>query len=545
MRVPRILITDNLAPEGVDLLREHAEVEVAPTLTEDELIARLAGFDALIVRSATKVTKRVIDAADTLRVVGRAGVGVENIDLDAATRRGIVVVNSPAGNTLAAAELTIAMMLALARRIPHAHASTQRGEWKRAAFLGRQLHGKVLGIVGLGRVGIEVAVRTRAFGMTLLGYDPYLSPERAKELGVESVDLPTLYQRADFITLHCALTKETRQLINRQSLGQMKRGVYLINCARGEIVDEAALAEALQNGRVSGAALDTFEREPPIGSPLLALDTEVGQGCPTYNLVLTPHLGASTAEAQVEVAVDLAQQVLDALAGRVPRYALNLPPIAPEQRAFMEPFLTLAERMGALHSQLAQGAVERVELAYAGDLVARPTEAVKCAFLKGLLQPMMEETVNWVNAPLLAQSRGIVVRESKTDEHEDYQSLVTATVITALGGRELQGTVFGRREPRLVSLDSRRISLVPEGTVLLVWNYDRPGMIGSIGTLLGEAKVNIANMEVGRADAGVTAVMALMVDSPVPQPVIDAIATRDGILTVKQVDFRSESTLCS
>lgn len=523
----RILVTDNLAPEGVDLLRAAHEVEVTGTLGEDELAQRLAGADALVVRSATKVTRMVIDAADALRVIGRAGVGVENIDVAAATRKGIIVVNSPAGNTLAAAELTIGMMLGLARRIPHAHLSVKGGEWKRSAFLGRQLHGKTLGIIGLGRIGTEVAKRAKSFGMNLIGYDPFLSADRAKDLGIESMELPGVYRAADFITIHCSLTHETRHLINRQSLGQMKRGVYLINCARGEIVDEAALAEALQSGRVSGAAIDTFEKEPPIGSPLLLLD----------NVIVTPHLGASTAEAQVEVAVDIAQQVLDALAGRAPRYAINMPPIAPEQREFMEPFLALAEKMGTLHTQLAQGMMERVELTYTGEIGGRATEAVKCAFLRGLLQPMIEETVNWVNAPLIAESRGIKVREHKTTAHEDYNNLVTATVITPFGGRELQGTVFGRHEPRIVSIDSRRISLVPEGHTLLVWNYDRPGMIGMIGTLLGEKHINIANMEVGRTDIGGMAVMALTVDSPVPPEVIEAIAGQEKIIAVKQVDF--------
>lgn len=525
--MPKILVTDQLAPEGVDLLRRSAEVLELPTVDEDQLIAQLADCDALVVRSATRVTRRVLEAAPQLRVVGRAGVGTDNIDLEAATQRGIIVVNSPAGNTLAAAELTIAMMLALARRIPHAHASVKAGEWKRSAFLGRQLHGKTLGLIGLGRIGTEVARRSRALGMTLIGSDPFLSAERAQDMGIELVELSDLYRNSDFISLHCSLTAETRQLINRRSLGQMKRGVYLINCARGELVDEAALAEALQSGRVSGAALDTFEHEPPVGSPLLELE----------NVIVTPHLGASTAEAQIEVAVEVAQQVLEALAGRAPRYAINMPPVPPEQRAFMDPFLLLAERLGVLHTQLAQGAVERVELTYAGEIGGRATEALKCAFLRGLLQPMIEETVNWVNAPLIAATRGIRIREHKTTENEDYNNLITATVITPLGARELQGTVFGRREPRLVSIDNRRISLVPEGHVLLVWNYDRPGMIGMIGSLLGKAQVNIANMEVGRTDIGGTAVMALMIDSAVPAGVIDAIAAQDQIIAVKPVDF--------
>jgi D-3-phosphoglycerate dehydrogenase len=307
----------------------------------------------------------------------------------------------------------------------------------------------------------------------------------------------------------------------------MKDGVYLLNCARGELVDEAGLAEALRSGKVAGAALDTFENEPPAGSPLLELD----------NVIATPHLGASTAEAQVEVAVDIARQVLDALAGRPPRYAVNMPPVAPEEREFMEPFLNLCEKLGLLHARIAQGAVERVELSYAGEIAQHQTDALKCAFLRGLLQSTLEENLNWVNAPLIADRRGIGVREHKTSRQDDYSSSVTAVVATMFGGRELKGSVFGRHEPRIVSIDSRRISVVPQGHLLLVWNQDKPGMIGRIGTLLGEAQVNIAGMEVGRAEIGGTAVMALTVDSPVPDEIIDTIARLDKIMAVKQVDF--------
>lgn len=528
--MPKVLISDDIARAGVEILKKVARVDVQTGLKEEQLVERIGDYDGLVVRSQTKVTRRVIEAAGNLKIIGRAGVGVDNIDVAAATERGILVVNSPAGNTVAVAELTLGLMIALVRRIPAADLHVRSQQWKRSQFTGKQLYGKTLGIIGLGRVGTEVAKRTVAMGMKIVGFDPFISQERAQELHIQLMnDVNEVFRQADFLTLHVPLTRDTRRLINRQTIALMKEGVYLLNLSRGEIVDEAALVDALQSGKVAGAALDVFEREPPTDSPLLRFD----------NVVVTPHIGASTEEAQTQVAVEVAQQIADVLQGRPPRNAVNMPGIPPELRERLEPYMRLAEKLGVLQAQFAEGRIERVELSYAGDLAEFDTQPLKRAFLRGLMQPFMREAVNYVNAPLIAEQRGIRVSEHKTSAHEDYVNLiVTKVATTAQSQSEMSGTVFGKGEPRIVSLHGYHIDLVPEGFVLFVHNYDVPGMIGKVGTILGNANVNIAGMQVGRITIGGKAIMALSVDSPVPEEVMQQILdASEGIIAVKQVDF--------
>jgi D-3-phosphoglycerate dehydrogenase len=527
--MPKVLVSDDIAREGVEILERVAQVDVETGLREQELVERIGDYDALVVRSQTPVTRRVIEAGARLKIVGRAGVGVDNVDVAAATERGVIVVNSPAGNTVAVAELTLGLMIALVRRIPAADVHVRSQEWKRSQFMGKQLYGKTLGIIGLGKIGTEVAKRAATMGMDLIGFDPFITQERAQELGIELMDdVSDVFQQADFLTLHVPVTRDTRRLVNRQTMEMMKDGVYVLNLSRGEIVDEAALAEALESGKVAGAALDVFEREPPTDSPLLKFD----------NVIVTPHIGASTEEAQTQVAVEVAQQIADVLQGRSPRNAVNIPGIPPELRERLEPYMRLAEKLGVLQAQFAEGRIERVELSYAGDLAEFDTQPLKRAFLRGLMQPFMREAVNDVNAPLIAEQRGIRVSEHKTSAHEDYTNLIATKVATTASQSEMAGTVFGKSEPRIISLHGYHIDIVPEGYILFVHNYDVPGMIGKVGTILGNAGVNIAGMQVGRIAIGGKAVMALSVDSSVTEEVVQEILqASDGIIAVKQVDF--------
>ena len=527
----KVLVSDALSQEGLAALQEDRNVEVVAKtgLSAEDLKAEIADAHALLVRSATRVTADVIDAGRKLMVIGRAGVGVDNIDVEAATRRGIVVCNSPEGNTVAAAEHTWALILALARSIPAANASVAAGEWRGSAFMGVELLNKTLGVIGLGKIGSEVALRAGGFGMKVIGYDPFVSADRAARLGVETVELPALLARSDFITLHVSLTKDTRAMINADAIGKMKRGVRIINSARGGLIDEAALARALRKGRVAGAGLDVFEKEPPVGSPLIGLP----------NVVLTPHLGASTEEAQLKVAEDVAQQVLDVLHGKPARSAVNVLPVSAEALRRLEPYLPLAEKMGRLQGQLADGPLSAVEMIYAGQLAEEDARLLTPAFLKGLLQPILDEPVNLVNAALVAQSRGIRVVESRSRDTEDYVSLITSRVTTGRGERLIAGSLFGRSEPRIVRMDHYRVDFVPSGFMLVSMHIDKPGMIGKVGTLLGQHSINIASMHVGREQAkpGGPSVMVLALDSPVPPDVLERLRQVDGITTAALVEL--------
>ena len=527
----RVLVSDKLSEEGLAALRESPSVEVIVKTDLDPagLKKEIGLAHALLVRSATKVTAEIIEAAPNLMVIGRAGVGVDNIDVDAATKRGIVVCNSPEGNTVAAAEHTMALILALARNVPAAATSVAAGEWKRSAFLGVELLNKTLGVVGLGKIGSEVALRAGAFGMKVIGYDPFIAADQAARLGVEVVELPELFSRSDFITIHVPLTKDTQHLIGRETLATVKPGVRIINCSRGAVIDEAALAEAIKGGRVAGAGLDVFEREPPTDSPLLGLP----------NVVLTPHLGASTAEAQVKVAVDVAQQVVDVLEGRPARSAVNVIPVSPEVLRALQAYLPLAEKMGSLHGQLAERPIRSVELTYAGQLADEDSRLLTRAFLKGMLSPIIDEPVNLVNASVIAQARGLRVIESRSRQPEDYVSLITARVSADGSERTVSGTIFGRNEPRIVRIDTYRVDFAPFGHMLVSMHIDQPGMIGRVGTMLGEHKINIAGMHVGRArpQPGGLSVMVLALDGPIPQNVMELIRKVDGIETAQLVEL--------
>jgi D-3-phosphoglycerate dehydrogenase len=505
----RILVTEKIAPEGLLLLRERAEVDVLLDLDKAALFAVIGGYDALVVRSATKVTAELIAAGAQLRVIGRAGTGVDNIDVEAATRRGIAVVNAPASNNVAVAELTIGLLLGLARRIPQAHASTAAGKWERSAFTGWEVRGKTLGLVGLGRIGSEVARRARGLEMHVLAYDPVVSFDRAAQLGVEIVTLDELLTRADVVSIHVPLIDGTRNLFDAQRLTQMKRGAYLINASRGGIVDETALFQALESGQLGGAALDVFSEEPPRNSRLLDHP----------RVIATPHIGASSAEAQTHAGLDVADGVLAALAGETPRYAVNAPFVAPESWAVIAPYLTLARQMAALAMQLILEPVRSYDVEYCGELAEVDTQPIRLAVLQGLLSANSAERITPVNAPLIARERGMRISERSCHESESYAGLLVLKVHTADSVREFRGSVL-RGEPYIVQADGYWVNFVAGGNLLITYHRDRPGMIGTVGTVLGKADVNISGMYVGRLAPREQAMMVLTLDEPASPAVL-------------------------
>ncbi len=521
----KILVADGLDPEGMERLRAHADVVLREGLRPEELTAIIGDADAVIVRSRTRVGREAIDRAERLRVIARAGVGIDNVDVEAATRRGILVLNTPDSSTISTAEHTLAMMLALVRHIPAAYVAVSQGAWRRERFIGIELYGKTLGVVGLGKIGGEVASRAAALGMHVIAFDPYVSPDRAARVGADLVPLDTLLERSDLVTLHVPLTEGTRHLIGTAALARMLPGVRIINCARGGLIDEPALLAALQEGKVAGAALDVLEEEPPRDSALLRHP----------QVIVTPHLGASTAEAQRTIAVEVAEQVLAVLAGRPAKGAVNAPALREEVWQRLHPFIELMHVLGAVARQLAEGQVLGIELVYEGE-VAEETGPLQASFLMGLLKAISEEPVNVVNAALLARERGIGLSEQRREHSEDFSSLIRVRVETTRDPLLLGGTLFGRREPRITHLNDYRIDLVPASRMLFVWNVDRPGMIGRVGATLGTHQVNIAGMQVGRVVPGGTAVMVLTVDSPVPAAAVQDIARIDGITAVKVVD---------
>ncbi|HEV8673199.1 MAG TPA: phosphoglycerate dehydrogenase [Methylomirabilota bacterium] len=522
----RVLVTDSLQEVGVEALRaEGLEVDVVPTLPPAELARRLAPYAGLIVRSASKVTAEVIGAAPALEVIGRAGVGLDNVDVDAASRRGIVCMNTPGGNTIAAAEHTMALLLAMARQLPQAHAQLKGGKWERERFLGTEVYGKTLGVLGLGRIGQEVTRRAQGFAMNVIAYDPYLTTEVAQRLGVELVDLDDLYRRADFVTVHVPLTKETRGLVGAAEFAKMKPGVRIVNCARGGIVDEAALAAAVQAGKVAAAALDVFEREPPWGSPVLDLDP----------VVVTPHLGASTEEAQMSVAVAIAQQVADLLVRGIVRNAVNAPSVDPEVLKELAPYLTLAAKLGSFLGQVAEGRMAEVRFTCAGEVASHALQPLTVTFLRGLLAVILEENVTDVNAPYLARQRGLRLVESKTPVSEDFASLLTAELGTDRGTWQVAGALFHRKEPRIVQVDGYGMEAHAAGWMVVFTNDDVPGVIGRIGTLFGAHGINIAGMQLGRQHAGGRAVSILNLDSPVPDHVLAELRALPNIRSARLV----------
>jgi D-3-phosphoglycerate dehydrogenase len=517
----RILVAEQLAAEGLEVLRERHDVDERVGLSPDEYRAILPAYDALVVRSQVQVDAATIAAGSRLVVVGRAGVGVDNVDLDAATRAGIVVVNAPTGNTIAAAEHTLALLYALARHIPEAEASLRRGEWKRARFTGVELRGKTLGLVGFGKIGQAVAARARAMEMPLLVADPFVSPEQAANHDAELVELDDLLARADVVSLHVPKTRATAGLIGAAQLARMKPTAFLLNVARGGVVDEAALAEALAAGTIAGAAVDVFSAEPPTGSPLLDAP----------NIVLTPHLGASTAEAQVRVAVEAAQQVVDVLEGRSARYAVNAPLLTPETARALAPYLPLAQAMGSFLAQYVRGGVDGLAVEVSGELAASDTSQVAAAALRGLLEGTTSERVNLVNAAAIARTRGIAVTETRAADAGAYATLVTIRVTSGDRAATIGGTIAAG-DPRIVRIDDYRLDMEPAATMLVTRHGDRPGMVGRIGALLGAADVNISAMTLARSAPRADALMLLALDDAVPDDVAAAIRGLDAILDV-------------
>ena len=523
----KLLISDSLSEEGLKILREVKgfEVDVYKSLKPEELLQKIGEYDALIVRSASKVTREVIEKAQKLRVIGRAGVGLDNVDVEAASEHGIIVMNAPEGNTISTAEHTLSLLLSLARYIPQANASIWQGRWEKGKFTGRELYGKTLGIVGLGRIGSEVAKRAQAFGMKVIAYDPFLSAERAGKMEVALVSLKELFAQSDFITLHTPLTKETHHLLNAEAFGQMKGGVRVINCARGGIIDEEALAEAIRKGKVAGAAIDVFEKEPPVGNPLLTLD----------QVIATPHLGAATDEAQENVATDIARQVADALLDRAIRNAVNYPSVDGEVLKVIRPFLKLAENIGTIQAQLADGHIQHVKIRYSGEVTGYDTAPMTMSLMKGLLAPILGETVNYVNAQVLAKNRGIKVIESKTSELEDFANVIEVEVKTDKLRSIVSGTLFGKDNPRIVKIDEFYIDAMPSGYLLVTFTKDVPGVVGTIGSILGRNEINIASMSFGRRKQGGRAITVLNVDSPVPDGVIREILGAENIFDARLI----------
>ena len=518
----RVLLSDSLAAQGIEVLKRFPQLQfdVKTGLKPDELAKIIAPYDALLIRSGTRVTREVIDAATSLKVIGRAGVGVDNVDIEAATRRGIVVMNSPTGNSVTTAEHAITMMMALARHIPSANASIHAGKWDRSKFTGAEICNKTLGVVGLGNIGRIVADRGIGLRMKVIGYDPILTAEAAGRVGVELVSLDELFARADFITVHTPLTDDTRGIVGAAAFAKMKKGVRIINCARGGIVDEAALADALKSGKVAGAALDVFVDEPPPANhPLLQLDS----------VIATPHLGAATDEAQVQVSVDIAHQVAEFLIDGTIRQAVNIPALSTKELEILGPHLTLGEKLGRLAAQLITDAPTELTLAFGGEAANLKPDAITAAVLKGLMSGFLDEDLNYVNAPFIARERGISIVETRSREVTDYVNTLTLRVRTGAGEHEVSGAVLGNRALRLTRIDGYRVEAVPEGYFLMLHNRDVPGVVGAVGTMLAQAGINIGGLELGRDRVGGTALSIFEVDEPVPGAVLDKLKTLPAI----------------
>jgi D-3-phosphoglycerate dehydrogenase / 2-oxoglutarate reductase len=526
----KVLVADDISMLGLQKLDAlpNAEVVVRVGMSESELLEEVKDADALLVRSQTQVTAAVLDAARTLRVVGRAGVGVDNIDVAHATKKGVIVVNAPDGNTIAAAEHTFALLMSVARYIPLAHRSVMAGEWKRKNFVGVELLGKTLGIIGMGRIGTEVAVRARAFKMKILGYDPFLTEERAAELGIVKTDLQTAIREADLLTVHTPLTKDTRHLISTEAFAAMKQGVRIVNCARGGIIDEAALCAALEEGKVAAAALDVFENEPlPSDSPLKKVP----------NLILTPHLGASTVEAQEQVAISVAEEVVHILSNEPFRNAVNLPALSAEQLTVLAPVLELGEQLGAFIGQLFRGDLSDVQITVGGEWTKQDTGFLSRTVLKGLLAQRYADEVNYVNAPTVAAEIGLVVSDVKQARSKIYTSFLSVSADVSGTRHTVVGTLYNGSHPRIVEIDNYRIDAEPYGSIIFTYHMDQPGMIGKIGSLIGEAGVNIASMQVGRTESGGEAIMLLCVDRTVPDDVVADISDVAGVRKVRMLQL--------
>ncbi len=526
---PKVLISDALSAAAVQIFKDRGiEVDFQPNLgkDKDKLAEKIDGFDGLAIRSATKVTAKLLEKAKSLKVIGRAGIGVDNVDIPAATARGIIVMNTPFGNSITTAEHAITLMLSLARQIPEADASTRAGKWEKNKFLGMEIFSKTLGIIGCGNIGSIVADRAIGLKMRVIAYDPYLSAERALQLGVEKVELDELWRRADIITLHTPLTDNTRSIVNARTLASMKKGVRVINCARGELVDEAALCEALKSGHVAGAALDVFREEPATQSCLFGLP----------NVVCTPHLGASTMEAQENVALQVAEQMSDYLLRGAITNAVNFPSISAEEAPKLKPFIALAEKLGSFAGQLTETGLSRVQITYEGLVAQMNTRALTSAAIAGLLRPMLQD-VNVVSAPIVAKDRGIVVEETRREAAGDYESLITVTVVTDRQSRHVSGTVFADGRPRIVNIKGIRMDAEFGPSMIYITNLDKPGFIGKFSSTLGDAGINIATFHVGREAAGGDAIALIEIDGELSPDVLAKVRALPQVQQAKPLHF--------
>ncbi len=525
--MPKVLISDAMDPKAAEIFRANGiEVDERPGLSKDELKAIIGDYDGLAIRSATKVTSDVLAAATSLKVIGRAGIGVDNVDIPAATARGVVVMNTPFGNSITTAEHAIAMLFALAREIPQADQSTQLGKWEKNRFVGVELAGKTLGLIGCDNIGSIVADRAHGLKMKVAAYDPFLSPERAVELGVDKVELDELLARADFISLHTPLTDQTRGIISREALAKAKRGVRIVNCARGGLIDEAALKDALDSGHVAGAALDVFANEPAKDNPLFG----------TPGLICTPHLGASTTEAQVNVAIQIAEQMSDFLLLGGITNAVNVPSLSAEEAPRLKPYMGLAEKLGRLVGQIVGTEIRSIDIEVEGAAAELNIKPISGAVLAGVMRTW-SDTVNMVNAPFLAKERGIAVREIRNEGEADYHTLVAVTVGTESGPRRVEGTLFGNRAARLVNIFGVPIEADLSGQMIYIVNTDAPGFIGALGTRLGENGINIATFGLGRRTEGGEAVALVAVDDPIPADVARQLRELPGVRTVVPLSF--------
>ncbi len=526
----RVLISDNLAPVGVKILKDAGiEVDVKTGMSPDELKAVIGDYDGLVIRSSTRVTADLLESASRLRVVGRAGIGLDNVDIPAASQKGVVVMNAPDGNATTAAEHAICMMMALSRNIPQACASMKEGKWEKKKFMGRELTGKTFGVIGVGRIGGIAANRAQGLKMKTIAYDPHMPKDIAEKIGVELVSLEELARRADYISVHVPLTKETKNLVSAQFFSLMKKDAMFIDCARGGVCDEAALYEALKNNRIGGAALDVFAEEPTTleNCRLLNLD----------NFISTPHLGASTSEAQENVAIAIAEQVADYLTKSSVTNAVNVPSVSDDVLAQVGPYIKLGEMLGSLHMQLARGGVEEIALEYGGALAEQNISPVTVAFLKGLFTPILKDAVNYVNAPIIARDRGIKIIESRTDRSDDFTNVLSIRVKTDEAENVLVGTVFGKHEPRLVRLNNFRLEVLPAGPMLLVFNNDVPGVIGALGTELGRHNVNINSMTVGREIESRQNIIFLGTDQLITKDLVEKLRALENISDAQAFDL--------
>ena len=526
---PKVLISDALSPAAVQIFKDRGvEVDFQPNLgmDKDKLAALINGFDGLAIRSATKVSAKILEQAKSLKVIGRAGIGVDNVDIPAATAKGIIVMNTPFGNSITTAEHAITLMLALARQIPQADASTQAGKWEKNRFMGVEITGKTLGVIGCGNIGSIVADRAVGLHMKVIAYDPFLSPERAIDLGVEKVDLAELLRRSDFITLHTPLTDKTKDILDARALAATRPGVRIINCARGGLVDEAALRASLDSGHVAGAAFDVFVDEPATANPLF--------GHP--NVVCTPHLGAATSEAQENVALQVAVQMSDYLLRGAISNAVNFPSITAEEAPRLKPFIALAEKLGSFAGQLTETGIKEVHLTYEGAVASLKTKALTSAAVAGLLRPMLQE-VNVVSAPSIAKERGIVVEETTREAGHDYDNLITVTVVTETQTRHVSGTVFADGRPRIVNIKGIRMDAEFGPSMIYITNLDKPGLIGKYSSTLGDAGINIATFHVGRDAPGANAIALIEIDGELPADVLARVRALPQVQQAKLLRF--------